>query len=677
MKKNNTKKLCFLLIWAFVMCFHITNKIYAQPNPRIEKLENTLKMTRNDTTKVQILNNLYNEYLNAKESTAKIRKYAEEALHIAEKAKFVQGIIISADNVGNIYQLQGDYNKAIEFFLKALSLKENQKDNSKIADSYNRLGACYVLLNENEKALNFLEKALNIRQNSKDKLGIATTYTNLGIVFYKKTEYEKAIQYHQKALAMADSLLDRKLIANNLHRLGETFFQQNNIADASRSFRQLLYMAQRSGDSADMQKAYQGLAQIAVTQSNYKQAYEFYQQYANIRESYFKELQNTTQGRLEESNAREELERKKRALIEAESHRQTLWIYLLIAMVLLVLVIVFFLYRSNILSKKTNKMLKTQKDEIEKTSKELSAQKEILEASKAEIETKNKALESSKTEIESKNDAINRKNEILEATFKEIDRKNKDITASITYAKRIQESMLPTPVKITEGFPENFILFRPRDIVSGDFYWFSQKNGKIIFAALDCTGHGVPGAIMSMLGDSYLNQIINLQGITDPNWVLEELHNSIGIALNQEETQNQDGMDVALCIIDPRKKKLEFAGAGRPLLLIQNGEMSVVESSKLPVGGFQKDRERIFTSHTFNYSPENPLWIYVYSDGFQDQFGGQRGRKFSKNRLEELLFEHHQESMPEQRKILNKTLIDWMGTNRQMDDILVAGFKLT
>ncbi len=671
------KKRCFLGFLMAVICFNIIPKSYAQPNPRIEKLESTLKMTRNDTTRVRILNNLYDEYQNTKESPAKIRKYAEEALHISEKIKYVQGIIASADKIGNIYQIQGDYTKAVEFYLKALALKENTKNNTKIAESYNRLGSCYALLNENDKALNYLEKALSIYQNVKDKQGIATTLTNLGTVFSKKLEFDKAIQYHQKALVMADSLLDRKLIANNLHRLGETFFQQDNIPESSRSFRQLLYMAQRSGDNADLQRAYQGLAQVAVTQSNYKQAYEFYTQYAGIRETYYKDLQDATQGRLEESNALAELERKKRELAEAESHRQTLWIYLLFAVVLLVLVVVFFLYRSNIQSKRTNKILQSQKEEIEKTSKELTTQKEILETRKIEIEAKNKELEDQKGKIEIQNEAINRKNETLEATFKEIERKNKDITASITYAKRIQESMLPTALEISAGFPENFILFRPRDIVSGDFYWFSEKNGKVIFAALDCTGHGVPGAIMSMLGDSYLNQIINLQGITDPSWILEELHNSIGIALNQQETQNQDGMDVALCIIDPRKKRLEFAGAGRPLLLIQDGQMQVIESSKLPVGGFQKDRERVFTSHVFNYNPENPLSIYVYSDGFQDQFGGQRGRKFSKNRLEELLFEHHQEPMTEQRKILNKTLIDWMGTNRQMDDILVAGFKLT
>jgi serine phosphatase RsbU (regulator of sigma subunit) len=304
----------------------------------------------------------------------------------------------------------------------------------------------------------------------------------------------------------------------------------------------------------------------------------------------------------------------------------------------------------------------------------LEAQKSALEQQKIEIEKKNKELEDRKNQIEAQNDAINRKNEALEATFKEIERKNKDITASINYAKRIQESLLPTPQQMSEGLKDYFVLFRPRDIVSGDLYWYARKNGKVFIAVLDCTGHGVPGAIMSMLGDSYLNQIINLQGITDPEWILSELHQSIGTALNQKETKNQDGMDVALCVIDPRKHIVEYAGAARPLIYIQDGQMESYESCKLPIGGFQKDRERIFQKYTFKI--EKPSCFYIFSDGYQDQFGGTKGRKFSKQRLDDLIFEHHQKPMQEQRKILNKNLIDWMGENRQMDDILIIGFRM-
>jgi serine phosphatase RsbU (regulator of sigma subunit) len=177
-----------------------------------------------------------------------------------------------------------------------------------------------------------------------------------------------------------------------------------------------------------------------------------------------------------------------------------------------------------------------------------------------------------------------------------------------------------------------------------------------------------------MLGDSYLNQIIKLQGIIDPQEILNHLHHHIGVALNQEETLNQDGMDIAICVIDPERKVMEFAGAGRPILIIQDGKMEVLESCKLPVGGFQRDRERVFNKLSFDL--QKPTAFYVFSDGFQDQFGGSKGRKFAKSRLEELLFELHPKPMKEQKKLLNKTLVEWMNENRQMDDILIIGVKL-
>jgi serine phosphatase RsbU (regulator of sigma subunit) len=624
---------------------------FAQKSSQIEKLESLLRLSKTDTSRVNVLNELVREHLVF--TPLKAKKYAEESLTLAQKINYGDGVIKSAESLGLIYQNQELYAQATEYYELALKLKQARQDRRGIADSYNRLGHVFVLQNDIPKAIEFYRKSLQIRENLKDWNGKATVLTNLGGAYFRTTNYAEAVNYHNQALRLADSIKNRQIIAINLNRLGESYFQQKNYPESAKCYRQLLAAGQRNANTMDVQRAYLGLSQVYAIQNEYKRAYEYYQFYASAKESALREQQSKLGEEIQGVEHSLESEKHERELIQAQSSRITLLAYALAGAVIVIFAIAAIIFRNNRLTQRNNRLLEIQKQELD---------------------TKRIELEEQKTQIETQNESINRKNETLEATFKEIERKNKDITASINYAKRIQESMLATENKILEALPEHFILFRPRDIVSGDFYWFAQRNNRIILAALDCTGHGVPGAIMSMLGDSYLNQIIKLQGITEPQTILNELHENIGIALNQEETKNQDGMDVALCVIDQENKILEYAGASRPLLVMQNGEMTVVESSKLPVGGFQKDRERIFDKHIFNL--DVPTTLYIFSDGFQDQFGGPKGRKFSKNRLEELLFEIHQRPMPEQKRILNKTLVDWMGDNRQMDDIMIIGVRV-
>jgi phosphoserine phosphatase RsbU/P len=265
------------------------------------------------------------------------------------------------------------------------------------------------------------------------------------------------------------------------------------------------------------------------------------------------------------------------------------------------------------------------------------------------------------------------------AQSKIIAKKNEDITASINYAFRIQDSMLPDVDKIQRIVPQLFILFKPRDIVSGDFYWFGEKDGKIIISAIDCTGHGVPGAFMSMIGDSQLNQIINMDGISSPDVILNKLHLRVRSALKQAETLNRDGMDMAICTIDPYRKIMECAGAKNPVVYVQEGdtEMTQIKGDKHPIGGDQREDQRIFTKHTVKL--DRPTTVYMYSDGYPDQFGGPDNRKFMTPKLRNMLFEIHQKPFEEQFATLDKTFEEWknyQGHNEQTDDVLVIGFKI-
>lgn len=256
-----------------------------------------------------------------------------------------------------------------------------------------------------------------------------------------------------------------------------------------------------------------------------------------------------------------------------------------------------------------------------------------------------------------------------------IDTSAKKINASINYAKRIQESLLPNMESVQKALPESFVLLRPRDVVSGDFFWFNSNANKIYIAALDCTGHGVPGAFMSMIGNELLNEAVLRMEMENPADILYHLHKGVRAALRQYETENRDGMDMSVSVIDQEKQELIFSGARSPLIYIQKDELTQLKGDQYPIGGEQREKRRVFSAHTIDIS--EPTMIYQFSDGYQDQFGGPNGRKFMKKRLRELFMDIYQKPVPEQGRIMEGVFKQWIGSKfRQIDDVLVVGARV-
>lgn len=280
-------------------------------------------------------------------------------------------------------------------------------------------------------------------------------------------------------------------------------------------------------------------------------------------------------------------------------------------------------------------------------------------------------LESQNKELESQNNKIILQN-------KQLEKQNRQIMASINYGKRIQDAILPSNKLLKHFFPEFFVFFLPRDIVSGDFYWFSVQDDKLFIAAVDCTGHGVPGAFMSLIGNSLLNHIVNEKGIHKPSEILKELHVGVKKALSQSMSESDDqvdGMDITLCRFEKSIKEVQLACANHTAFVISNGNVKEIEGDEFSIADelIGEDVPE-FTNHVFSMNKNATL--YMFSDGFPDQIGGSKNKKYYTGKLKELFIKNQKLSATSQYDILNRTFNEWKGNNKQLDDVLIMGFKL-
>jgi serine phosphatase RsbU (regulator of sigma subunit) len=262
----------------------------------------------------------------------------------------------------------------------------------------------------------------------------------------------------------------------------------------------------------------------------------------------------------------------------------------------------------------------------------------------------------------------------LERQRDEIARQKKEIIYSLQYASLIQSALLPADNILERYLHDHFVLYLPKDIISGDFYWLAERNDSILFAAADCTGHGVPGALMSILGITFLNEVLQERCQLKANRILNQLREKIMKALHQtgEAAKSKDGMDIAMCIFKPDSGEIQYAGANNPLYRIRDKELEEIRPDKMPIGISGRE-ELSFTNHIVKTLPGDI--IYLFSDGFADQFGGPMGKKFKYKPFKELLLEIHQAPMMEQKEILQAELEKWKGDLEQVDDILIMGVR--
>jgi serine phosphatase RsbU (regulator of sigma subunit) len=322
----------------------------------------------------------------------------------------------------------------------------------------------------------------------------------------------------------------------------------------------------------------------------------------------------------------------------AKIEQQQLILYLSIIFILLLVGLGYFIYRSYKIKKQANIALEKKNILIEKQNVEITEQRDLARDQRDRIAVQ-----------------------------------KKEIMDSIIYARRIQKAILPNIEMIQESLQHFFILFKPRDIVSGDFYWESRVDDEIIIIAADCTGHGVPGAFMSMLGVTFLNEIVNSKKITQPGKILDLLRDKVINSLNQQyDNPLRDGMDISVITYNFATKQVSFAGANNPLFLIHEGELTEIKADKMPIALY--DKMVSFSNNDVELQEGDCL--YIFSDGFVDQFGGPKDKKFMKKRFKQLLIDNHHLPMEEQKELLDQAYEEWKGEGEQVDDVLVIGLKI-
>jgi len=564
--------------------------------------------------------------------------YYQKSQEIFEEIKNDRGLAYIYNNIGLTYKNQGKYAQSLEYYQKSLKLFKKVDDKRGVVYAYNNIGIIYKNQENYEMALEYYQKSLDLRLEIADKNGIANVYISLGKLALADKDYKKAQNYFEKSLSLREEMGEDAAINEAYINLGIAYFYQKNEKQALIYLEKGMQNAFKIG-TPNIIKDGEYLAKVYEAQGNYKKAYQNYVLFKQMSDSLINKESIRRVTQLEEkynfnklTDSLQIVQEQEKTLLNAEiKQRQFIQIATFIGLILLAsfLIVLFVFYRSK--------------------------QKSNLELNEANEEIKNI-------------------NTSLQRTLSTVEKQRDSILDSINYARNIQRAALPLESEIKEALKEYFILFKPRDVVSGDFYWFEEIEDKKFIVVADCTGHGVPGAFMTMLGIQALTDIIIQKEIYSPDKILNNLDSMLRKLLKSASTKIKDGMDIGICVIDKKEKTLCYAGAKSSLIIIQEGVLKEVRGNFRGINGEYKIKEhKVFTSHSFDLSKK--ATFYLYSDGYQDQFGGKRNKKFMKKRFREFLYEIYEKKMTEQKKILEETLNNWMEGYEQVDDILVMGIR--
>lgn len=546
--------------------------------------------------------------------------YNLKALKLYENIKDTTSQGNAHSQIGVAYYYLQNWEKAAEFFTNALKLASLTKNRKGQAKYMNNLGLIFEQNDDFDKALEYYSKSLIIKHEIGDSLSISRSLANMGNIYFEKEEYEKAIELYEKSISIKRNFKDYGGLSNVLQNLGYTYFRMKKYNLAIKFISEAIDIAKEGNDLARQQQAYVKLGELYESIKDYKNTLKYFQlsylikdSLANINKA---ELIAKMDGKImiekkDKEIALQQVEIEKQNTEVQLQSRQKIWfaIGMILALVLLVVA-----YRGIKIKQKANKQLQ---------------EKNII-----------------------------------------IEEKNEQITDSINYAKRIQSAILPPDKVINEHLKEWFILYKPKDIVAGDFYWMERVEDKVLFAAADCTGHGVPGAMVSVVCNNALNRSVREHSLTDPGKILDRTREIVIQEFEKSDEDVKDGMDIALCSLEG--SRLLYAGANNPLWIIRKEKLIEIKADKQPIGKF--DNLQPYKTHTIDLEREDT--IFIFSDGFVDQFGGEKGKKFKAKAFKDLLLSIQDQSIQDQKSIIDDAFENWRGHEEQIDDVCIIGVRV-
>lgn len=626
------------------------------------------------------------------------------------------------NNIGLDYQDIGNYVKAEEYYFKALREYEATNNQEGIGTISNNLGNLYDLRNEYDKGLVSKEKSMHIDSIAGNLENLEFDYQNIGHSYLMKKNEALSLTYSYRSLELAhklnivaqiyvsysniaDAFIDvyftdslRNEISYEVNGHTVTVKRSDMLDSVLFNEKRSIYFANKAGNRATLITAYKDIADIYRHKKDIKTGLAFYKRAYDLADSI-----GLLQEKMEESQAYGH------ALAEAGDYKQA------------------YLYINNSLALKDSLYGEQKQKAIGNIEAQYDFDTKILEQKKENEKEKAVAAEQEKRQtfvivgvsigllivlvflfiLFKRFKVTDRQKKIIEEQKKDVDaaygelnnahaelqEKDKDITDSIAYARKIQSAILPSEEILKEQLNDCFVLYKPRDVVSGDFYWSHTIGDKSIFAVVDCTGHGVPGAFMSMIGNSLLNQVVIENKITTSDGILEQMRENLVKQTQQkgQESLSRDGMDMSVCVWDRKKNTIQYSGANNPLYLLRKNVNATIQDNpklrphgtdlleilpdKQPIGYQEGKMDSAFTSYTIEVQSGD--LIYIASDGYQDQFGGEKNKKFTSRAFRDLLVSLIDKPIDMQKQILNGTIETWKGTYAQTDDICVMGLKIS
>jgi serine phosphatase RsbU (regulator of sigma subunit)/Tfp pilus assembly protein PilF len=567
------------------------------------------------------LNNIGSIY-NKQSDIPNALEYYHKSLKIYTDINNKTGLGQCLNNIGNIYQEQKDPNLALEYFHRGLTIYEKLNNKRAMATLLNNIGFAYFKKKNIPKTLEYYNKSLAIREILNDKKGIAISYNNIASTYEQLKENEKAMDYYQKSVAIYSEIKYKLGLSTSLNNIGRILYSEGKSVKSKKNILKGLEIAKEVGSPSNIKVSAHLLSQIYEEEGNGMKALKMHKLYLLMRDSAINE---TNQKSLIQQHAKYEYQKEKAvddaehdnliAIKQKEKEKQRIISYAIAFGLFLVIIFAAFVFNRLKIARK---------------------QKLVIEV------------------------------------------QNKEIVDSINYAKRIQEAILPSSEFFKELFPASFIYYKPKDIVAGDFYWMEKQDGHILFAVADCTGHGVPGAMVSVVCNNALNASVREHKLIDPGEILNKTREIVVEQFNKSQTTSisniRDGMDIALGVLNIKTNTIYFSGAYNPLWILRSGasDLEEIKATRQSIG--KMDNPKLFTTSSTELNKGDQ--IYLFSDGFADQFGGDQGKKIMRKRFKELLISSKTDSMEDQKTDLDTHFEQWKGDIEQIDDVCVMGIRI-